>query len=156
MTTPRTSESPMPTQSRLPSLPLPVAADIQDHLLAACSDLERLQVLLADACHVLMDNFRSASWQLDLKRRRNTERELRSVLEHVQEQLGSAVTALQFQDMASQLIQHTNLRLRSCADQLAETLFADDEDGPAIVSPAPMRPNPVTQSEMNVGSVELF
>jgi hypothetical protein len=150
------SESPMAPPEDAPSLPLPVAADIQDHLLAACTDLERLQVLLADACHVLMDNFRSASWQLDLKRRRNTERELQSVLEHVQSQLGSAITALQFQDMASQLIQHTSLRLRSCADQLADTLFVDDEDGPAVVNPAPMRPNPVTQSEMNVGSVELF
>jgi hypothetical protein len=74
----------------------------------------------------------------------------------VQTQLGSAVTALQFQDMASQLIEHTNLRLRNCADQLADTLFVDDEEGPTIVTPAPMRPNPVTQSEMNVGSVELF
>ena len=34
-------------------------------------------------------------------------------------QLGGAVTALQFQDMASQLINHTHQRLRSCADQIA-------------------------------------
>jgi hypothetical protein len=156
MTNPPNPEPQMPAEADAPSIPLPVAADIQDHLLAACTDLERLQVLLADACHVLMDSFSSASYQLDLKRRRNTERELRSVLEHVQTQLGSAVTALQFQDMASQLIEHTNLRLRNCADQLADTLFVDDEEGPTIVTPAPMRPNPVTQSEMNVGSVELF
>jgi len=135
---------------------LRVAADVQDHLLAACTDLERLQVLLADACNVLMDNFRSASGQLSLNRRRSTERELHCVLEHVQGQLGGAVTALQFQDMASQLINHTRQRLRSCADQLAGQLFADDEDGAPVIEPAPVRPNPVTQSEMNVGSVELF
>jgi len=156
MTMSSSLESATQLQPAANTLPLAVAADIQDHLLAACTDLERLQVLLADACDVLMDNFRSASGQLALNRRRNTERELQSVLQHVQGQLGSAVTALQFQDMASQLIEHTNLRLRSCADQLAATLFADDEDGPAIVNPAPLRPNPVTQSEMNVGSVELF
>jgi len=156
MTMPSLLEVNLPLQPAAAALPLAVAADIQDHLLAACTDLQRLQVLLADACDVLMDNFRSASGQLSLHRRRNTERELQSVLQHVQGQLGNAVTALQFQDMASQLIEHTNLRLRSCADQLAATLFADDEDGPAIVNPAPMRPNPVTQSEMNVGSVELF
>lgn len=144
------------THEATAAMALRVAADVQDHLLAACTDLERLQVLLADACNVLMDNFRSASGQLSMNRRRNTERELLSVLEHVQSQLGGAVTALQFQDMASQLITHTSQRLRSCADQLAGTLFADDGDGEAVVALAPQRPNPVTQSEMNVGSFELF
>jgi len=156
VTNPPDSEHPMPAAEQIPILPLPVAANVQDHLLTACTDLARLQVLLADACHVLMDNFSRASYELDLKRRRNSERELQSVLEYVHTQIGSAVTALQFQDMASQLIEHTNQRLRNCADQLAETLFVDDEDGPAVVNQAPMRPNPVTQSEMDVGSVELF
>ena len=43
--------------------------------------------------------------------------------------LGGAVTALQFQDMASQLITHTDRRLRSCADRLARDAMGDDEDG---------------------------
>ena len=71
-------------------------------------------------------------------------------------ELGGAVVALQFQDMASQLIQHSHRRLRSCVDQLARQTFDDDEDGPAVFEEAPLRPNPVTQDEMDAGSVELF
>ena len=74
----------------------------------------------------------------------------------LREQLGGAVTALQFQDMASQLIAHTNQRLRNCADQLARDAFGPDADGEAVVAAAPLRPNPVTQDEMDAGSVELF
>ena len=67
-----------------------------------------------------------------------------------------AVTALQFQDMASQLIAHTRQRLRNCADRLAREAMGDDDDGDAVVEAAPLRPNPVTQDEMDAGSVELF
>jgi hypothetical protein len=58
--------------------------------------------------------------------------------------------------MSSQLIAHTHKRLRSCADRLAWEAMGDDEDGWAVVEPAPLRPNPVTQDEMDAGSVELF
>jgi sulfite reductase beta subunit-like hemoprotein len=67
-----------------------------------------------------------------------------------------AITALQFQDMASQLIAHTRKRLRNCADRLARDAMGDDEDGEAVVEKAPLRPNPVTQDEMDAGSIELF
>ena len=70
--------------------------------------------------------------------------------------LAAAVTALQFQDMASQLIIHTNRRLRNCADTLAREVMGDDEDGVAVIEVAPQRPNPVTQDEMDAGSIELF
>jgi hypothetical protein len=70
--------------------------------------------------------------------------------------MAGAITAMQFQDMASQLIQHTSTRLRSCADRLAQESMGDDEDGFAVVEQAPLRPNPVTQDEMDAGSVELF
>ena len=139
-----------------PTLPLGIAADLQDHLMVACNDLDRLQVLLSGACDALMESFRGASEQLGMQRRRNSQRELASVLVHVQQQLASAVTALQFQDMTSQLIQHTHKRLRSCADRLACEIFADDEDGEAMVEQEPLRPNPVTQGEMDAGSIELF
>jgi hypothetical protein len=66
------------------------------------------------------------------------------------------VTALQFQDMASQLIAHTQRRLRGCADRLACDALDDDEDGDAVVEAPPLRPNPVTQDEMDAGSIELF
>jgi hypothetical protein len=70
--------------------------------------------------------------------------------------MAGAITAMQFQDMASQLINHTHARLRNCADRLAAETMGDDEDGVAVVEQAPLRPNPVTQDEMDAGSVELF
>jgi hypothetical protein len=70
--------------------------------------------------------------------------------------LGGAITALQFQDMATQLIAHTTRRLRSCADRLANDAMGDDDEGVAYVEDMPLRPNPVTQDEMDAGSVELF
>ena len=76
---------------------------------------------------------------------------------HAKQTLGGAITALQFQDMATQLIAHTSQRLRNCAAQLARDTFGmDDEDGAAVVEIAPLRPNPVTQDEMDAGSIELF
>ena len=78
-------------------------------------------------------------------------------LHDAMQNLAGAVTALQFQDMATQLIAHTSQRLRNCADQLARDTFGmDDEDGAAVVEIAPLRPNPVTQDEMDAGSIELF
>ena len=70
--------------------------------------------------------------------------------------LAGAVTALQFQDMASQLIAHTHKRLRTCADRLARDAMGDDDDGAPSSKTAPLRPNPVTQDEMDAGSIELF
>jgi hypothetical protein len=79
------------------------------------------------------------------------------VLDPVRKELHSAVTELQFQDMASQLVAHTTRRLRNCADRLAaEAMGEDDEDGSAFVEAMPLRPNPVTQDEVDAGSVELF
>ncbi|MCA0240746.1 MAG: hypothetical protein LCI02_07770 [Proteobacteria bacterium] len=143
-----------------PPLALPVlaATELQDHLLVANNDLERLQRLLDDASQALMQHFTYASEHMDaalvhLQAASQSEpppiREARLTLAH-------AITALQFQDMASQLIAHTTRRLRSCADRLARDALADDEDGTAVVDETPLRPNPVTQDEMDAGSIELF
>ncbi len=40
------------------ALPLLAAADLQDHLMVATNDLDRLQTLLDDACAVLMAQLR--------------------------------------------------------------------------------------------------
>ena len=134
-------------------LPLVAAADLQDHLLIASHDLERLQTLLSDACNALMASFHGASEELQgLK----TISVSQAAMDTAQRHLFAAVTALQFQDMASQLINHTHKRLRSCVDRLAREAFANDEDGEAAPEEAPLRPNPVTQAEMDVGSIELF
>ena len=79
-----------------------------------------------------------------------------SAIHDAQRALSGAIVALQFQDMATQLIAHTTKRLRNCADRLARDAMADDEDGEAVVEDAPLCPNPVTQDEMDAGSVELF
>jgi hypothetical protein len=136
------------------ALPLLAAAELQDHLMTASNDLERLQVLLADACDVLARSFYGASEQA--RAMVNAGRAPRDVAQDLMQHLGGAVTALQFQDLASQLIHHTNRRLRSCADQIARVAMTDDEDGPAVVREPPPAPNPVTQDEMDAGSVELF
>jgi hypothetical protein len=140
------------------AMPLLAAADLQDHLLVASNDLERLQRLLGDASDALMGHFYGATTELKTLLHRvaahpeiNTP-ELHSAMQH----MAGAITAMQFQDMASQLVDHTNRRLRNCADRLARDAFADDEDGPSVVEDAPLRPNPVTQDEMDAGSVDLF
>ena len=73
--------------------------------------------------------------------------------------LRSAVTELQFHDMSSQLIAHMSSTLQACAFRLgAAAMGVDEEDSAtvAILPQLPDKPNPVTQSEMDAGSVELF
>lgn len=142
-----------------PGLAILVAADLQDHLLVASNDLDRLQRLLDDASTALMGHFTGAT-QLIVDARRDLAAATvgaddRAIAE-AQRALSGAIVALQFQDMATQLIAHTTKRLRSCADRLARDALGDDEDGVALVEEAPLRPNPVTQDEMDAGSVELF
>ena len=139
-------------------LPLMAAADIQDNLMTASNDLERLQRLLSDASDALLGHFYGASGQLNhllhamAQYTELNTHELHDAMQH----MAGAITAMQFQDMASQLINHTNTRLRSGADRLAAEAMGEDEDGEAVVEAAPLRPNPVTQDEMDAGSVELF
>lgn len=137
-----------------PSSMLLANADLQDHLMVACNDLERLQRLLSGACETLMASFDGANLALQGL---PTETEHHDTASQIAAHLGQAITALQFQDMASQLVNHTAQRLRNCADRLAADAWGtDDEEGLAIVETAPLRPNPVTQDEMDAGSIELF
>lgn len=135
-----------------PILALPLAADVQEHLVAACNDLERLQVLLDDACETLMASFHGAAGQLDPCGDARLDAMLGSIRRH----LGVAITALQFHDLGTQLLGHTRQRLRGCADRLACDVFGRDEDEEGVVEPMPLRPNPVTTAEMDAGSIELF
>ena len=138
-------------------LPLLAAADLQDNLLTAGHDLDRLQTLLSHACDELMQGFYGATDQIrSFVESAETDGPMPDLLAGVTRHLGAAITALQFQDMASQLIAHTHQRLRNCADRLARETMGEDEDGYTVVEEAPLRPNPVTQDEMDAGSVELF
>jgi hypothetical protein len=149
---------PEPEPAESSCIPLMVAADLQDHLMVAGNDLERLQRLLDDAGQSLMVHFYSASGHL----KRVTEEAqthpglneagLRQAAEH----MAGAITAMQFQDMATQLIAHTSRRLRNCVDRIARDSMGDDEDGIGVVDEMPLQPNPVTQDEVDAGSIELF
>ena len=153
-------QQPIPDrQHRL--LPRLAAAQLQDSLHLARHDLDRLQRLLSDATDTLLGHFCGASSQISQWSRlvatpaAPPAHHLQQTLAH----LAGAVAALQFQDMASQLIAHTHRRLRNCADRLAADTFdgdGDDADGAAVIEAAPLRPNPVTQDEMDAGSVDLF
>jgi len=146
---------PTPSEGAVPTL---LAADLQDHLMTASNDLDRLQRLLADATTTLLEHFHGLSDQI-ARLRQQLESGLMVdpiAFEHALRSLGGAVVALQFQDMASQLITHTDNRLRSCADRLARDALSDDDDGAPLTMPAPLRPNPVTQDEVDAGSITLF
>ena len=146
-----------PDARRVAALPLLAAADLQDTLLTVTNDLDRLQSLLAHACDELMLGFHGATERiragLDAP---SSDPKAPELWGGVLQQLGGAITALQFQDMASQLITHTNRRLQNCAGQIARVAMGDDEDGATAVDPPPLSPNPVTQNEMEAGSIELF
>ena len=150
------NETPDPPEQGM--TPLLAAAELQDHLMTVTHDLERLQRLLDDAGEALSTHFYSASGHVQglLNGGEAPGDGHAPVLQKVMLDIAGAITALQFQDMATQLIAHTSQRLRNCADQLARDTFGDDEDGATVVEIAPLRPNPVTQDEMDAGSVELF
>ncbi len=127
--------------------------ELQDHMLAVSNDLERLQHLLNDACETLMEGFLGVTHQLQslqVIKPANS-----AAIEQAVKHLASTARALQFHDMSTQLLAHSSQRIRHCASVLARDAFTDD-DGDAMVEPAPFRPNPVTQSEVDTGFVELF
>jgi len=120
-----------------------LAADMQDELLAAGTELERLERLLADAVDQLIERFgRAHALCAPLPEGAALAGELRG-----------AMTALQFQDMASQLITHARRRLGSVADCLGNVAGGSD-DGCEIRWVG--RPCPVAQRAVDAGSVELF
>ena len=131
-----------------------VAAVLQDSLLVVMHDLHRLEGLLSLATDNLLMRFGEANDTL-------TEAVVGDSpeLAAVRTALRAAVTELQFQDMASQLIWHTTKVLQGCAFRLAAEAMGEDEEGEQaapFVDMAPDRPNPVTQSEMEAGSIDLF
>jgi hypothetical protein len=129
-----------------------LVAEVQDSLLVVVHDLSRLDGLLAHTMENLMERFTSASANLANPALMSTPE-----LDIVRSTLRSAVTELQFQDMASQLIIHTSKILQGCAYRLAsESMGAEDGEAVPFVEEVPERPNPVTQDEMDAGSVELF
>ena len=143
----------MPNTQPKVSLPVAAVADLQDSLLVVMNDLQRLGGLLDHATENLMDRFSSANTALA-----HIGADGPPELPTVRNALQLAVTELQFHDMASQLLVHTDKILKACAYKLAEEAMGleDDEYPDAPTSVTPLKPNPVTQSEMDAGSIELF
>ena len=133
-------------------MPLMLVAEVQDSLLVVVHDLNRLDGLLAHTMENLMERFTAASANLA-----NPDLIASKELDVVRSTLRAAVTELQFQDMASQLITHTSKILQGCAYRLAsESMGGEDGEAVPFVEEVPERPNPVTQDEMDAGSIELF
>lgn len=147
----------MPSTTTTPTVPavqLPVmlVAEVQDSLLVVVHDLARLDGLLAHTMENLMERFTSATANLADPALAGSKE-----LDGVRNALHAAVTELQFQDMASQLITHTSKVLQGCAYRLAsESMGQEDGEAVPFVEEVPERPNPVTQDEMDAGSIELF
>jgi hypothetical protein len=133
-------------------LPVMLVAEVQDSLLVVVHDLARLDGLLAHTMENLMERFTSASANLADPSLKES-----NALQGARDSLRAAVTELQFQDMASQLIVHTSKILQGCAYRLAsESMGQEDGEAVPFVEEVPERPNPVTQDEMDAGSIELF
>lgn len=136
------------------AVPVTVAAELQDALLVTLRDLQRLEGLLDHATHNLLERFEQVNGQLSQPALPDS-----AALATARESLRLAVTELQFHDMSSQLIAHMAHTLQACAFRLGAAAMGRDEDEAesAISLPnLPEKPNPVTQSEMDAGSVELF
>ncbi len=135
-------------QAAAPPGPVPVP-DLRAQLISAAADLRRLQALLSDACDTLLARFSDAAGHA---RELGAIAAAASSAQALQEQLAGAVVALQFQDMAHQLIDHTHGHLHRCAD----VLHLAPSDAKAMDPAPPVRSSPVAQRAMNVGSVDLF
>ena len=124
-----------------------LAADMQDELLGAATELERLERLLSDAVDQLLDRFgRAHALCADISDPRQPA---------LAGELRAAMTALQFQDMASQLIAHSRRRLASVADCLGNAAIGGEEEEGCEVQWV-SRACPVAQRAVDAGSVELF
>lgn len=126
------------------------AGELHDTLTMIGSDLARLDRLIADACAALLANFHRAQAQLDAAPGGGAPDA--AAIGDARQALGGAVLALQFEDIASQLIAHSQRRLRGCAQRLA----SGAQTGAGAHDAAPQHVNPVAQREMRAGAVELF
>ncbi|HEU0203253.1 MAG TPA: hypothetical protein VFR86_22835 [Burkholderiaceae bacterium] len=112
---------------------------------AIAADLERLKVLIAEAGEKLTASFaKVGDLAPHLGRTEAERRELGAAV-------AVAITALQFQDMATQLTAHAQRRL-TVLETCLKTLAAGEAD-PLL---ATTRMQPVRQAGMNAGAIDLF
>lgn len=109
-----------------------------DGVSAVLADLDRLHALIGDAGETLLERFAQAQVCADALAARND-----AAASMLRSTLQGAITALQFQDIAQQLIAHAARQL--------EGLSFDASAGAAL----PMS-GPVSQAAMSAGSIDLF
>jgi chromosome segregation ATPase len=134
MTTHDTSQANSPDAGR----------DAAQECAAIEEDLERLKMLVNDAAGRLLGSFNEF---VTLERHAVRNREER---ERIESAIGTAVTALQFQDMATQLTGHAQRRLAALEASL-RTLYETTSAAGLLDHPQPVR-----QAEMSAGSIDLF
>jgi hypothetical protein len=108
------------------------------------ADLERLKTLVNDAAGRLLGSFNEFV-ALEQQASRNSEQRQR-----IESAIGTAVTALQFQDMATQLTGHAQRRL-AALEACLRSLYSEGSAGILLEHSQPVR-----QSEMSAGSIDLF
>jgi hypothetical protein len=108
------------------------------------ADLERLKALINDAGERLMVSFNQVASMLPGMQFDDVQRA------QVDEAVRCAVTALQFQDMATQLTGHAQRRLLVLEERL-RSLSDEAARGLQMV-----QPHPVRQVQMTAGSIDLF
>ncbi len=110
-------------------------------LTSVSEDLGRLDQILADAIGQLLISFSEIQTMAAQNRTRDIERAAQE-----------AVTALQFQDMASQLIAHCRKKLADPESGSSESFSATHFTSTQILRHI----GPVSQSQFGEGSIELF
>jgi len=108
------------------------------------ADLERLKLLINDAGERLMISFNQVAKMLPGMQFNDAQRA------RVDEAVRVAVTALQFQDIATQLTGHAQRRL-SVLEERLRSLSDEAARGLEFV-----QSHPVRQVEMSAGSIDLF
>lgn len=144
-------------------------ANIDRQLESAGRELARLHQILADAIANLLHHFerigvlnvqqRTAAMKresLDALRS-----ELATLTRSFDEHINGALTALQFQDLSAQLIQHVQDRLTATRDALAahaNAVAVEEVRSPVaqVGGPAHHHVGPVSQEKVSAGSIELF
>jgi hypothetical protein len=108
------------------------------------ADLERLKSLINDAGDRLLVSFNQIAAVLPTLASTDLQRQ------QVSDAVHAAVTALQFQDMATQLTAHSQRRLSALEERL-RSLSGQAPHGLQII-----HQHPVRQVEMTAGSIDLF
>lgn len=111
---------------------------------AIAADLERLKTLIADAGDRLLASFNVMG---NLAPQATQDQDAQRTLAGA---IATAVTALQFQDMATQLTSHAQGRLTVLREELGR--FSDGAEPLFLAT----RLQPVAQTGMGAGSIDLF